>query len=84
MWKWLKELKETNKVKQFIKEHYKILINMHAEKLKEYCNKYGMPFNPDLKNRIISMHKARIHCQTIPENEKEISREWLKKNRYWL
>lgn len=67
--------------RQFIADRYDALVNLDLVKFKAYMRKYGEGDTIRTMNDqtlIASMHYARINLDTMPEEEKEKSRQWLK------
>lgn len=56
-----------------------LLKNPSIEKAKEYCEKYGIPFKTDIA-MLAGLHKARLYTVFITDEEKALSRKWLKEN----
>lgn len=68
----------------WVKERHEALMSLDREKITAYFLSQGaqprdIPPEPGFWVRV---HRARIHCATIPEEAKEVSRQWLDSRGY--
>lgn len=67
-------------MQKYLKDRKEVLKSLDIEKAKKFFCKYCLPL-PKHENSIIAgLHKARLYANEITEEEKEISRQWLKDN----
>lgn len=65
--------------KQFVKDRDEALLSLDVEKLKAYAAKYNAKLaEPGSDLFWASIHKARTAANGIPEDAKQLSRDWLK------
>ncbi len=63
--------------KQFVKDRDSAMRSLDETKILEYCRKYGVPIPANETLFWCGIHKARIQLNSITEDEKQISRQWL-------
>jgi hypothetical protein len=64
----------------FIKERDESLLSLDEKKIRAYAKKYNVKMPEDSKTFWAGIHKARCAIGSIPEAEKQKSRDWLKEN----
>jgi len=69
-------------IQQFLKERREALLSLDRKKITAFAKKW----NPEIDHDSLppegfwrGVHKARTACTDLPENERQKSREWLKK-----
>jgi hypothetical protein len=64
----------------FIKERDESLLSLDEERIRAYAAKYNVKMPEEERVFWAGVHKARCQIASIPEEEKQKSREWLKAN----
>lgn len=65
------------KIKELVADRREALLSMDKEKILAYMRKYGVPLPSNDDVFWISVHKARTADLSLPDDERQISREWL-------
>lgn len=71
-----------NFIKTWEKDRDEALKSLDIEKIRKYCLKYKIPMPKDEIVILAGAHKARLHMLTTTEEEKEISKKWLKEHNF--
>lgn len=66
--------------KDFVKERNEALRSLDKAKIIAYSKKYDVPVPADERTMWAGIHKARLMVTSMTEEEKQISRDWLKEN----
>lgn len=69
-------------IKKREKDRDEAFKSLDMKKIKKYCLKYKIPIPKDDIVILAGVHKARLHVKTMTEEEKEISRKWLKEHNF--
>ena len=71
---------EKRELKETVRERNEAFMSLDREKILAYMSKNEMPVPKAEKMFWVSVHMARLGIKTMPEEEKEKSRQWLKEN----
>jgi hypothetical protein len=71
---------------EMLAERNEALRSIDKEKILAYAEKYRIRWPKDEEIFWAAVHKARLHVTTVPDDEKDKSRQWLKEHgfRTWV
>lgn len=65
-------------VEEFKRDRLEAFLSLDEAKIRAYMVKYGISYPTDLTHLFwAGVHKARTALDDMPEEEKQISRDWL-------
>lgn len=85
------QLDEDDRIKLFIRERNEMLRQLDVDYFDKFWSRWGNPTpdggwqrgtEPHEDSRIIMMHKARLHVESMSADERAHSKTWLKKHGY--
>lgn len=68
---------DEREIQELVRERDEALLSLDLQKLLSYCRKYHVHIPDNIEAFWGGVHKARLICESIPEPEKQQSREWL-------
>lgn len=69
-------------MEDFLRERTEALLSLDIAKINAYLANHGSVTLPNNEMGWCAIHKARTGITDFPEQEKEISRQWLKERGY--
>lgn len=75
-------MKDLKKIKEFVKERNRLLLDMDVAGMEIFARMYNLPVPDNPRSFMAGMHKARIEIESMPEEKKEESRMWLRRNNF--
>lgn len=70
---------ELNEFEQFNQDRDEALLSLDRAKIEAFASRYGISMPEDDDTFWGGIHKARLHANALSEEEKEQSRQWLRK-----
>lgn len=71
-----------NQITQLVEDRRSALLSMEKGKILAYAKKYGVSMPADDETFWIVVHKARTGDLSLPDEERQKSRDWLKERGY--
>ena len=65
-------------IRQFVIERDEALKSTDEEKIRAYAKKYRINMPSQEIVFWLGVHKARLHIATLTEEEKQVSRDWIR------
>lgn len=70
-------MKAIDRIKVFVKERNEALFSLDKEKIKVFCEKWGVPVPKDETIFWAGIHKGIVHITSATEEQRENSIKWL-------